>query len=83
MWDLEKVVVRLHHLHVDDRFLTNRANIGEGGVRPFSEVVSMLSDLESDLEGHLRCSDCKERLTPEWGRPYETRCTECRGGADE
>jgi len=75
--DLDKVVRRIEKLHADDRFLGHREDLQQRRGGLLSEVAWVVSEIESDLGGHLNCPSCEQRVAPDrfW---RESLCTECR-----
>jgi len=75
--DLDKVVRRIERLHADDRFLGHREDLQQRRGDLLTEIAWVVSSIESDLGGHLKCPDCEQRMVPDrsWS---ELLCIECR-----
>jgi len=75
--DLDKVVRRIEKLHGDDRFLGHREDLRQRRGDLLSEIACVVSGIESDLIGRLKCPSCEQRMAPDrsWS---ELLCIECR-----
>ncbi len=80
--DLDKVVRRIERLHADDRFLGHREDLQQRRGDLLTEIASVVSGIESDLGGYLKCPNCEQRVVPDrfWGELLCTACRQIGGG---